>query len=1246
MDCQTSLRDCIWEILGWVFWLDKTAFDQISISPWGIGLALGVALLAEFSLAVGQSVVLFINRVTPLRFIFSLLISAALYVFEFLFQVISTWLICQLPWSVHPHFLTLLMVFGLSYAPLLFGFLGALPYLGFPILRLLSIWNLLAITVGFATLTQTSLSIAFGYVAFGWFAKELLINTIGQPIAKLGERLATWGAGVALASNKAELAAIIETAVQGFSSAAIAASAESNSSIFATKVEGSATAVQRFQGDLDSDRSSLAVNANGVVGRRAQKQWMGLEYRWQQLPQAVRLGLLSGGMVLLFVIVALLLRPVREGLFGWRDSFPSFMRWFIDLTWIGIIALIFAGLLAPLETMGWWAGWYGDQVDTRLLPAPGQSSVGDRSDEDAGKDTSDRYIVYLDGVGQSGEEYTPDVAEFLQTLQPVLPANMKLVQGLMMYSVFNKPLDQDRPLAWLWRLADKMRWQNPTTLLGMMVNLRNILIVAVSADQRYGPIFNLGIAQVLYNGLIKAGYKQQTPITLIGYSGGGQMAVAAAPYLKRVLGTQIDVISLGGVISANINVLKLQHLYHLVGDHDGLARSAPLFFPGRSQFFKLSYWNRALRKGRISLISLGPMGHQVPGGMMDPNAFLPSGQSNLQHTIATILSILEGRFLVAHPPRPRLTSNYEHYKQAEFNDYSYYPLSQTVDPRWYRPIAPWMGRLILPELSQRHQVRGVWLEVHHAGHGYESLVGQRVILRWSDEAIVQQKMKAATRDVHFSVDAEYANEYGGSIHPERLNHWQQVDPLESLAGAHPQDDLIVMLAGAVAIKLPSNAPAVLSIYRQPVEITGRYYGLVQFVSAIANSDRFSVRHFNRDSRQFDGDTEIMRLPPVLLASAYGSYPSTTHLVEQSPLNETGWYIYGAKDAAGVFVVQAWCPRSLLRLQPDRVVFGYRPSYRYIRKEAWAEAAAHKGKISSVLCVANSEHEDIQPAIASWQAGDQALVLHVYGGIGGKRKEPAAATPIFFGHFAYGLATVIHDPLSDELRFEIMYEQVYSQNTDGLTAGTLHWSRYMGDRQFGWLGSRPVCDILVKFAPFTGKFDFDGQQRSALTVMSNHLQVMTARYRIGDGTGATFVGPANNCAQDSNQALFASIRAVEQAVSIQQPALQAWLAREPEQAQRFRALLALGKQLRYQLQPFGAPRADWQANEFNLGSSMEDEPLRNLWTGLGSWRTVLPRKASDAIVQVFLRHGASVWVLRTNQVGGYDPEIEPIAPMTL
>jgi predicted Abi (CAAX) family protease len=35
-----------------------------------------------------------------------------------------------------------------------------------------------------------------------------------------------------------------------------------------------------------------------------------------------------------------------------------------------------------------------------------------------------------------------------------------------------------------------------------------------------------------------------------------------------------------------------------------------------------------------------------------------------------------------------------------------------------------------------------------------------------------------------------------------------------------------------------------------------------------------------------------------------------------------------------------------------------------------------------------------------------------------------------------------------------------------------------------------------------------------------------------------------------------------------------------------------------------------------------------------------------VVRVFLAHGASALVLRSNQVGGEHPEIEPVAPLTL
>ena len=1242
------------DLISGSFSLSQAAFRRLVSLPEGKTLAFLVVLAAGLSLAVGQSIILFINRVKPVRFVISLLLNAILFVFGFLFLVFSTWLIGWLPGFTQIPWRDLVQALGLSYAPLMFSFLGALPYVGVPILNGLSVWHLLSMVAGVSAIAQVGATNAFAHVAFGWFTLHSLEGTIGQPIAQLGRRLTQSVAGVDLVNKRSELADVVQAGSKTRSaplrsdmgrSVKVSAGDAATESI----LRSDAAIPQPFEADIADTPTPSASAALQIPSQDTETIGVRLEHRFQGLHQVIRLGLILLGMLLLFLIVALLMRPIRLTLFTWHENLPRVVRWFFDLTWIGVVAMVFAGLLAPLEALGWWAGWYGDEVDTwGGSNAPSMPDQTLLNQSRAVGDRPSRYIVYLDEVGQSGEAYTPDIVDFLQALQPVLPKDMELLQGLMLYSVFNRGLGEDRPLAWVWRLADKMRWENPMALLGLMVNVRNAWVVAVSADKRYGPIYSQGIAQVVYNGLIQRGYRSGdgTPITLIGYSGGAQMSVATAPYLKRALGADIEVISLGGVMSANNQFLKLEHLYHLVGEKDSVAGLGPILFPGRRKWFPLSYWNRALRKGKISEISLGPVGHQVPGGIMDPNAFLPDGQSYLQHTIAIILSILQGNFLVTSPPHHRQISNYELYKQAAVNNYTYYPLDQTVDAQWYRPIAPWIGRLILPQPSERSGLHGVWFEVHHAAPGYESLVGQRVLLRWANDPTVKQRVRAVTHNVNFSVDAEYSSRYGGTIHPERLNRWQQVGPLESLAGSRPTDDVIVMLEGEIEIETLTNKGTALYIYNQPAEITGRYYGLVRFEAPVANTDRFQVKHFNLVTRDFDGLTEEVRLPDVILSQSAGSFPSTTHKLEQSPLNETGWYIYGAKDANGYFVVQSLAPRSLFRLQPDRVVFGNKASYHYIRQESWANAVEQKGRISSVLCVGHRQTEDNQAAIDDWQLGDRALLIHVYGGIGGNKKEPAAATPIFFGHSSYGIATVVHDPLSDERRFEIQYHQVYTHNTDGLTAGTIHWSRYMGDRQFGWLGSRPVCDILIKFEPFTGSFDINGTKRSALSNMESQLEAMTARYRIGDGTGATYVGPANNCAQDSNQALFASIRSLSQAIDANQTLLENWLTNNPAQAQSYQQLLDLKAKLYGKLQPLGAPRSDWETNEFNLGTTLEDDPLRNLWTGLGSWRMLLPRKASDTIVQAFLEYGASVWVLRTNQVGGYDPDIEPISPMTL
>ncbi len=1104
-----------WEYVGWIFALNGEAFRVATTIPGGVKFALAIVLLAGLSREIGQCIILFVNQVKPLRFFVSLFINAVLFVGGSLALVGCTWLITLLPWSVKAPFNTLVIVLGLSYVPLLFSFLGALPYLGLPILNILNIWHLLAMVVGFGAVTNLGVPEAFGYVAVGWVVLQIVEETVGRPIAAFANWLADTVAGVDLKTDRKDLVELLQTQID---TSTQDLKAEVSNRINLVTQDLQAAMPITLGGGTPPLAPATAGFGQALVPSTAQPTVTQGAERYQSPLLKTLIGLaLIGGLTL---VVMALLRPLRVWWFGWLSGLPSVVRLVLNLGWVGAIALIVAGLLAPLETLGWWAGWYEDEVNTTVnagdLAIPIDTAKGIQ-----------RYVVYLDGIGKSTFEYLPDVEEFLDTLAPQLPPGVALVRGIMPYSVMNKPLDEDRTLSFFWRYADKLRFANPASLLGLIVNIRNVLIVGVSADKRYGPLYNQGLAQIVFNGLVKNGYPMGSgiPVTYIGYSGGGQMSCASAPFLKRAINAPIDVISIGGVISANNNILQLEHLHHLVGDKDGVEKVGPIMFPGRWKLFPLSFWNRAKRLGKVTIIPMGPVGHNVPGGVLDPKVILADGRTSLQQTIDTINTILQGELQATRSLEPAKPSNYTLYKETPLCQPESYPIAQICDRPWYHPIADWMGRLILPQKAERAQVKGVWFEVHHAPEQYAHLVGQIVPLRWGDHPETQRLVQAVTRDVSFSADAEYSSQFGGMVLPDRINRWRQVDPLESLAAAHPVDDLIVMLdTPTVVVKTDNTGAIALYTQYQPVEITGRYYALVKFVASVG-ADQYQVRHFNPATREFDGLEEVLSTPAVIIAKDYGSYPSTTHQIERSPCNEQGWYVYGAKNAAGQFVVQSWMPRALMRLQPDRIIFGSKSIYRYLRKETWADIVAQKGRISSVLGTPrdNGTPDSIQAAIAAWQEGDRALVLHTYGGIGGHKKEPAAATPIFFGHFAFGVAEVIRDPLADELRFDIRYYQVYTQNTDGLVAGTLHWSRYMGDRQFGWLGNRPTCDILLRLPCFTEPYIMEGVRPSALRWMESFLMAMTARYRIGDGTGATYVGPANNCSQDSNQALFAAIQ---------------------------------------------------------------------------------------------------------------------------
>ena len=545
-------------------------------------LDLLIVLFAGVSEAIGQSVVLFANRVTPGRFAISLLLNALLVAAGFASLVVCTWLSFFVPGS-HPVGLGILTsTIALSYVPLLIAFLAALPYAGNALMWALRVAQLVAMVTGVAAAFNLSLWMSAAHVATGWAVKLGLRQLFSKPFAGFESFLKNAAAGKALVGEK--------------------------------------VAVRRVAGALAAAPVTPSVpRGAGTPSHRP----------GQALFVVIAVTILS------VIAILIALTPLRVAI---AHTYANLMvlRAGFDVVWIAVAAIVIAAFLAPLETLGWWAGWYGDDVAADHPQAKPPNGVV-RDAQPA------RYLVYLDGISQSSATYTPDVETFLDALQAELPAGVVLIRGIMAYSVLNRPLDDDPMYARFWKWVETLRSGAKTAIIGMFINIRNVMIVAVSADARYGPLYNLGVAQVAYNQLVQRGYRPNSgvPITLIGYSGGGQMSAEIGPLLKRAFGAPLDIISLAGVMTGTCPFLHIDHLHHMYGSKDVIEPLGPIMFSSRWNIMKHSNWNRAIRHGKISIAHLGPVGHQVPGGLLDPSYAMPDGRSALRQTLDHISALIK-----------------------------------------------------------------------------------------------------------------------------------------------------------------------------------------------------------------------------------------------------------------------------------------------------------------------------------------------------------------------------------------------------------------------------------------------------------------------------------------------------------------------------------------------------------------------------------------------------------------------------
>jgi hypothetical protein len=333
-----------------------------------------------------------------------------------------------------------------------------------------------------------------------------------------------------------------------------------------------------------------------------------------------------------------------EGLLAFFKTFGVELLFLAALL---IFSVLIAGVMAPLGALSWWAGWSGKggvagagrEEDAEELAPP---VIFPPSPADLAA-PAEHFLVYLSGIGDvSATSLHAYELGYLDALAAALPRT-RIIDDIFAFSVTNVGLTEDERLGRFWRWMTQVK-EGPgkgAALGKFAVQGRNMLQVAVSADRRYGPVFNYGTANSIFQNLLEAGYEPGSgvPVTLIGYSGGGQVVLASSQYLKPAIAGPLQVISLGGVMADSAGIEAADEVIHLDSKLDPVQAVADYLFPRRWPLARSSRWNRALASGKLRRIEVGPMLHNGPGGYLDPDKLLEDGRSHLDATVAQTVAL-------------------------------------------------------------------------------------------------------------------------------------------------------------------------------------------------------------------------------------------------------------------------------------------------------------------------------------------------------------------------------------------------------------------------------------------------------------------------------------------------------------------------------------------------------------------------------------------------------------------------------
>lgn len=182
----------VWQALIAALTFNLDVIEPLVHAPadaiWTTQIIASVAVLAGISVLLGDSVTLFANRVKPARFVVTLVVSGLVFALELFVWALTIWLCAAFFYDKPRPLMEIFLIVCLGSAPLVFGFLIVIPYLGEGIRWFLRAYSWLI------TLALIALEYQFGALPAivctvgGW----LLIQVFGALLARPRATLQDW----------------------------------------------------------------------------------------------------------------------------------------------------------------------------------------------------------------------------------------------------------------------------------------------------------------------------------------------------------------------------------------------------------------------------------------------------------------------------------------------------------------------------------------------------------------------------------------------------------------------------------------------------------------------------------------------------------------------------------------------------------------------------------------------------------------------------------------------------------------------------------------------------------------------------------------------------------------------------------------------------------------------------------------------------------------------------------------------